>query len=222
MNNMEITFLDAIATGDSSSAIERSERREQQETVRSQRLPIKTNDHSVPRDIRIIGITEDMEYKRQFEIEKENNIKWTKNQYAKMGIKVTAQYDDLFFNVQIPEGWKIEATDHSMWNNVFDNKNRKRISFFYKGAFYDRDAFANFEKRYSYSEMPFDDYKTDATYEERKANKFYGVVYDCENEIFRTEGIINKDYFDDSLRTQCIDYLKQNFSLWEDINAYWE
>jgi hypothetical protein len=69
--------------------------------------------------------------------------------------------------------------------------------------------------------MPFDDYKTKATYEERKVKEWYGVVYDCGKEIFRTKGIVNKDYFDNSLKYQCLDYLKKNYPLWEDINAYW-
>lgn len=93
--------------------------------------------------------------------------------------------------------------------------------FFYKGAFYDRDAFSDFEKRYSYSEMPFDDYKTDASYDERKSKEWYGVVYDCNKEIFRTKPIVNKDYFDTSLSNQCTAYLNENYPLWEDINAYW-
>ncbi len=36
-----------------------------------------------------------------------------------------------------------------MWNELVDDKGRVRASFFYKGAFYDRDAFINFNTRYS-------------------------------------------------------------------------
>ncbi|APH20871.1 hypothetical protein [Clostridium botulinum] len=221
MNNKELTFIDALLTDDYSGAIERSEKREQELTVMNQRIPIKSNDHVVPWEVRQIGIKNDMSYAEQFKIEKENNIKWTKEQYEKMGIKIIDEYDDLFFNVELPNGWQIKPTNHSMWNEVIDDKGRKRILFFYKGAFYDRDAFSNFEKRYTYSEMPFDDYKTDASYEERKTKEWYGVVYDCGREIFRTEGIENKDYWDESLRKQCVEYLKKNYPLWEDITAYW-
>lgn len=221
MNNKEITFLDVLVTGDTSGAIERSEKREQQNIVRNQRIPIKSNDHIVPREIRNFGVKDNMEWEERFKIEAENNKKWTKEQYQKMSIEIIDEYDDLFFNVSLPDGWEVKPTGHSMWNEVIDNKGRKRISFFYKGAFYDRDAFSNFEKRYSYSEMPFDDYKTNASYEERKSKEWYGVVYDCGKEIFRTKPIVNKDYFDESLRRQCVEYLNLNYKLWEDINAYW-
>jgi len=221
MNNKEMTYIDALITGDTSGAIERSEKREQSNIVRNQRLPIKSNDCFVPREIRYVGVTDDMEWEKRFEIERKNNEHWTREQYKRMGIKVIDKYDDLFLNVILPASWEIKATDHSMWNEVIDNKGRKRITFFYKGAFYDRDAFSNFEKRYTYSEMPFDEYKTDATYEEREEKEWYGIVYDCKKEIFRTNGIKNKDYFDDSLKEECKNFLNNNFSLWNDINSYW-
>lgn len=222
MDNKEITLLDALVTGDFSGAIERSEKREQDNIIKNQKLPLKANSISVPHDIRYLGINDNMEWKEQFKIQENNIKKWTKEQYEKMGIKVIEEYDDLFLNVILPNGWKIKPTNHSMWNEVIDDKNRKRITFFYKGAFYDRDAFSDFENRYSFSEMPFDDYKTDASYEERKSKEWYGVVYDCGKEIFRTEPIVNKDYFDESLKCQCKDYLNNNYPLWEDINAYWD
>lgn len=76
---------------------------------------------------------------------------------------------------------------------MFDDKGRKRMNFFYKAAFYDRDAFVNFNTRYSISVVPFDEYKTNATYKERSINPWYGVVYDCGNEIFRTVGEVSSD-----------------------------
>lgn len=221
MNNKEITFMDILFTGDQFCAIERSEKREQCNVIQNQRLPIKANNYSVSKDVRYLDITDTMDINERMERENKNNKVWTTKQYEEMGIKIIEEHDDLFLNVILPDGWKIKGTGHSMWNEVFDNKNRKRITFFYKGVFYDRDAFSNFEQRYTYSEMPFDEYKTDATYEERQAKEWYGIVYDCGKEIFKTKGIINKGYFDDSLKKQCIEYLNENYPLWGDINAYW-
>lgn len=72
-----------------------------------------------------------------------------KEQYRHMGIKVIEQSNDdsLFFDVTLPEGWKIEPTNHSMWSDLVDNKDRKRASIFYKAAFYDRSAHINFNRR---------------------------------------------------------------------------
>ena len=51
--------------------------------------------------------------------------------------------DDLFQYVELPEGWKKEATDHSMWSKLLDAEGNERASIFYKAASYDRDAFCN-------------------------------------------------------------------------------
>lgn len=49
--------------------------------------------------------------------------------------------DPLFRAVTLPEGWRKEATDHSMWTRILDPQGRERVAVFYKAAFYDRDAF---------------------------------------------------------------------------------
>jgi len=49
--------------------------------------------------------------------------------------------DPLFCEAKLPDGWKKEATDHSMWSKLVDGYGNERASIFYKAAFYDRDAF---------------------------------------------------------------------------------
>ena len=53
------------------------------------------------------------------------------------------QGDSLFCEATLPEGWKKERTDHSMWSKLVDADGNERASIFYKAAFYDRDAFMN-------------------------------------------------------------------------------
>ena len=53
--------------------------------------------------------------------------------------------DPMFRPVQLPDGWRKEGTDHSMWSKVVDQLGRPRLSVFYKAAFYDREAFINVE-----------------------------------------------------------------------------
>lgn len=57
------------------------------------------------------------------------------------GVVKGENVDDLFCTAELPPGWSKQATDHSMWNNLVDERGLKRASFFYKAAFYDRDAF---------------------------------------------------------------------------------
>lgn len=61
------------------------------------------------------------------------------------GVKFLGQVegDDLFQYVELPNGWGLEPTDHSMWSKLVDEQGRERASIFYKAAFYDRSAFAS-------------------------------------------------------------------------------
>ncbi len=51
-----------------------------------------------------------------------------------------SESDPLFRPATLPEGWKVEPTDHSMWSNLVDEAGTVRASIFYKAAFYDRSA----------------------------------------------------------------------------------
>lgn len=211
---------------DPSKAIENQERRGQQSVVRNQRLPKKLNDHSVPYDIRWNGVEDSMEWEEKNKIVTQNNIEYTKQQYERMGIVVIEEYDDLFWNVELPEGWKIEATDHSMWNNLFDDKGRKRANFFYKAAFYDRDAFINFYTRFCVSVDHVAD--SDSGYEVWVNSDYRGTVKDGKEIIFSTECVpVTGNYRNDDkvkakLQKQLEQYMNENYPDHKDINAYWD
>ncbi|MFE5675085.1 hypothetical protein ACFQ7B_07655 [Streptomyces erythrochromogenes] len=48
--------------------------------------------------------------------------------------------DPLFAPATLPAGWTREASDHDMWSYILDGLGRRRVSIFYKAAFYDRSA----------------------------------------------------------------------------------
>lgn len=48
--------------------------------------------------------------------------------------------DPLFQHATLLEGWTKQASDRDMWSYVLDQHGRRRISVFYKAAFYDRRA----------------------------------------------------------------------------------
>lgn len=145
-----LTWLDAYLLKNEgrspSIAIENQERRGQESVVVNQILPKKTNFHRVPRDVLMKGVKRSMSFDTQFEIENRNNIAYTRRKYEELGITIIDDHDDLFYNVELPIGWKVEATDHIMWNKLINDKNEEVAKFFYKAAFYDRDAFINFKE----------------------------------------------------------------------------
>lgn len=169
------------------SGIEAQEKRGQIELINSAQLPVKHNDWQTP---------------------------LAQPQYEKMGIKVIgpSKGDTIFLDVELPEGWKKQRTDHSMWSNLIDDKGRERASIFYKGAFYDRDAFVNFNTRYRITSVYPENYKY--------GDRAYYIAEDCGKELFRTEKSVS--YEDDDIkRKECSDFLNENYPNWKDVNAYW-
>lgn len=208
----EITFLDALLyayEGESpSKAIENQEKRGQQMVVEYHRLPKATNRCSNIRP-------------------KRDDFEFTKVQYEKMGIKIIDEYDDLFWNVQLPDGWKIEATTSAIWNYLIDDKGRKRASFFYKAAFYDRDAFINFDTRYT-TYIDYIDDPVESVYEEWHKSPIIGHIRDCEEIIYSTAA---KDSFDDyhmqdkvenTIKEEMENYMAEHYPDYKDVNAYWD
>lgn len=189
-NNTENNPQPQWLMGGNPNAIEAQEAEGQKELVASLQLPRKCNS---PRGIN------------------------TATQYHKMGIKVftTSKGDDLFLGVKLPDGWKKEATDHSMWNNLLDDKGRVRATFFYNAAFYDRDAFVNFSTRYNWNSKYYDEkiendnVKTAVV----KDNATGEILFESEKHTWR-----NSEEFE----KQAKEYLQANFPDAENINAYWD
>jgi hypothetical protein len=67
------------------------------------------------------------------------------------------KHDELFRPATLPPGWKREASDHSMWSYIVDEHGRRRVSVFYKAAFYDRTAEMRLDTHYAYLSSVLDD-----------------------------------------------------------------
>lgn len=229
MDNM-MTFLDAWFLSERgenpSKAIENQERRGQAEVVRTSKLPKKLNSHKVPNAIFWSGTTEDMDYNAKREITSANIEAYTRVQYEKIGITIISEADDLFWNVKLPDGWEIKATDHTMWNEVIDNKGRKRITFFYKAAFYDRDAFANLQTRFQLDVNHTGD--PDSDYDIWKASDIQGTVKDGDRIIYQTARVpACSDYTKESkmkdvLWEDLYAFMNENWPQYKDVYAYWD
>ena len=210
--------------GGNPKAIEDQEAEGQKELVESSQLPVKVN---TPR-----GVS-------------------AQEQYKAMGIKVIStpgpSDDVMFLDVELPEGWEIKATGHSMWSELRDNKGRKRASIFYKAAFYDRSSHINFLHRINYQvdRLGFlqGDYSTDSTGEYNSyKTPFVGRVIDHDGTVlFETEYFpCTVEYNEDrgrgytkayshksdeiqkKLINKCLHFLTQNYPNYKNINAYWD
>lgn len=66
------------------------------------------------------------------------------------GIKRGEVVDEIFYSVNLPEGWKLQPTDHSMWNDLVDSAGRTRANIFFKAAFYDFNSHMHLCRRYGF------------------------------------------------------------------------
>jgi hypothetical protein len=152
-----------------------------------------------------------------------------KKKYEAAGIKVIGDYDDLFFDVELPAGWKVVPTEHSMWSNLVDEKGRKRAGLFYKAAFYDRKADLSFNTRFAARCEPEDGYKTNISYDERRKMKVFGRVYDGDKVVYETAGEAPQDGWNEKrqqehrMTEECSKWLSdQGYKDYRDPLKYWD
>lgn len=123
----------------------------------------------------------------------------------------------------LPEGWSIQPTEHSMWNNILDEKGRKRASMFYKAAFYDRDANMRLRCRYGVRSNYIDDeHTTSEIYFGNENEKLFvaGQIHIDENLSWEEKRpLYNKE---DKLRDAAEAFGKENYPEYEDPLAYWD
>lgn len=108
-----------------------------------------------------------------------------KDKWEALGFKFGEMVDDIFVSVDMPQGWRFSATEHSMHNDLLDDKGRKRASVFYKAAFYDRNAHVSLVCRFGLGYRPVGGW---ADYSDVR-NGWEAYVYDnsCDSNAFVTQ-----------------------------------
>lgn len=107
--------------GGSKTPVEDAEKSGQARMIAKKQLPIKANSpHGIEKS----------------EVRKK---------YEELGIEILSEADEYFYNVKLPPNIEIKATEHAMWNEVYQD-GKEIASFFYKASFYDKDAFINFKQ----------------------------------------------------------------------------
>lgn len=132
--------------------------------------------------------------------------------YEQIGIKFIDYADKLFWNVEMPKGWKIVPTNHSMWSDIVDEQGRKRGGMFYKAAFYDEDANMFLNVRYNYN-----------AYQEAGTGFYKTVITDAGKPIHEIGK--RKDRENDKCDEhvdKANEYLDKHFPDWKNIVAYWD
>jgi hypothetical protein len=138
----------------------------------------------------------------------------TQEQLVALGFVFGLNVDKVFVNCKLPPGWKKEATDHSMWSRLVDDKGYERATIFFKAAFYDYHAHMTFRGRFSfesYGETP-------------QANSFVVRLRDACGKVERIFGTwSHPNYHDlDDLERRAKAWLDENYPEHKNPFAYWE
>lgn len=140
----------------------------------------------------------------------------TREQLEAIGFKFGNDADELFVECKLPPGWKLKATEHSMHNEVLDDKGRKRAGIFYKAAFYDRRADMNMSPRYRVE-----------SYDDGSAPNRSPVRAKDQDTVLREFGEYERGGTEGyeagrKLRAQAEEWLTAQFPQWRDPLAHWD
>ena len=177
---LDINTITKLSMVMGTDVIEFQEKLGQQNLCNSCELPIKCNNYGYFKKLYDIGIT-------ILHTEEEIN---------------TLPKGELFIKVELPKGWSIKPTSHSMWSNLVDNKGRERASIFYKAAFYDRDAYLNFNKRFRISSKiaDYDEEKFRHKPEYIETGEYKTVWIDKEGKEYNGNNMVEMIYFSDDYK----------------------
>ncbi|MBL7156242.1 MAG: hypothetical protein ISS87_01435 [Candidatus Pacebacteria bacterium] len=124
--------------------------------------------------------------------------------------------DELFQYVQLPEGWTKSGTDHSMHNDLLDNKGRRRAGIFYKAAFYDRRANLHCIRRFGVR----------IDYDRLGEGVAVATIMDGDQVVYTTDAVEFTDETNyeaqDKATALAKEWLGINYPDWTDASAYWD
>lgn len=134
----------------------------------------------------------------------------------RLGITLGAIVDDLFIAANLPDGWKMVPTAHSMHSDLVDDKGRRRAGIFYKAAFYDRNADMRLDCRYSYRTV-YDRTQDEGPVKFEAFDVVTGAV------LFSSEPAAYRDWAaQDVARKVCEAWLTEHFPQYENPFHYWD
>lgn len=141
--------------------------------------------------------------------------------FERCGFVFGDKIDDVFQVATLPPGWFRQATDHSMWSKICDDKSRDRVSVFYKAAFYDRRAHASLILRF----------RIGSKYEE-DGHVPYIEVTDCGKPVKTFGHWTTKPESHESRMVRyreveeqekiAENWMRENYPNWKDPTAYWD
>lgn len=180
--------------GGNPDTIEAQEAQGQKELVESSVLPVEMDQHS------------DYDTRKILE---------------ELGVKFLGVIEDdkIFQRVELPVGWKIEPTEHSMHSSLLDDKKRVRAGIFYKAAFYDRSAHLTLKRRYGCS---LDYVKANKGVIQSNVKDQGKIIYSTDEYILKESDEARRWAIQNEHDKRVITWLNENCPEWENPGKYWD
>ena len=140
----------------------------------------------------------------------------SKEAFEALGFTFEDIGDDVLCKATLPDGWKLKADGDRYWTYLIDEKGRKRGSYFYKGAFYDRSGRMYLSRRFHIN--------YDSADPQKRQGPYNVSVKDADDTIIFTAGKCEKTYSHEyeELMQLAKEYLRTNYPEWEDPTKYWD
>lgn len=160
--------------------------------------------------------------------------------FDKLGFKFGRLIDKMLQQGTLPDGWKkVADPSHSMYSYVLDGKGRRRWTIFFKGAFYDYDAFgwsldrrfvAKVEKDYKFGgkgpRPVWGEVQDNGVLFDRKAKEGRYVtpkiVYRSKEDHFTPKDWADSDRIEKMVRQEMEMWIAAKYPQHEDPLAYWD
>lgn len=143
------------------------------------------------------------------------DMKPSKEVYEALGFTFEDVDDDVLYQASLPEGWTLKS-DGGYWTDLLDEKGRKRGSYFYKGAFYDRNGHMQLIHRYYIT------YKHVEKINWNSPIKVYAM--DRDGTILFEAGECAGEYTTkyEELKREAVTFLDTHYPEWKDASKYWD
>lgn len=160
--------------------------------------------------------------------------------FMKLGFKFGKHLDKMLQEGTLPEGWKkIPSPFHSMYSYVLDAKGRSRWTIFFKGAFYDYEAFGwALSRRYTVrvqcdynfkgqGEKPVWGEVHDNGVEFDRKEEYHGgikpkIIYRSQEPFFVPKNVWDIERVEKMIRLEMEMWIEEKYPQYEDPLAYWD
>ena len=128
--------------------------------------------------------------------------------------------DEMFENVELPEGWSVVETDKPEWFSLDDNEGHSRATIHYSSSDWRRYAWLRVSRRFDI--VPDYDYEDENPEVRVCVTDYRDTVFTTMAYSYDTSSSEQYEAAKDAARQEALGWLEENYPQWENYLAYRE